>query len=121
MGRRLPQADARAYDLHPPMKQPVLPDDSFHSVQDDVGARAPVPPEFRSPSPAHLRDCLRRYRGTLPADVTQALLDAAAEIEGSEQAFAELVEQKRALQQVLAATQANLRAAVGVAVLARER
>ncbi|WP_253191679.1 hypothetical protein [Burkholderia cenocepacia] len=90
-------------------------DDRFHAAQDDDGdggTRAPVPPELRSASPAHLRDCVRRYRGTLPADVVQALLDAAHELEASEHAFAVVVDQKHALQRRLAQTESNLRAAL---------
>ncbi|WP_260444890.1 MULTISPECIES: hypothetical protein [Burkholderia] len=87
-------------------------DDRFHAAHDDVGTRAPVPPEFRSPSPAHLRDCVRRYHGILPADVEQALLDAAHELEASEDAFAVVVDQKHALQRRLAQTESNLRAAL---------
>ncbi|WP_058034881.1 hypothetical protein [Burkholderia pseudomallei] len=89
-------------------------DDRFRPAHDDVGTRAPVPPESRSPSPAHLRDSVRRYRGTLPADVVQALLDAAHELEGSEDAFAVVVDQKHALQRRLAQTESNLRAALAL-------
>ncbi|KUZ97527.1 hypothetical protein WI40_14720 [Burkholderia ubonensis] len=73
---------------------------------------APVPPAYRSPSPAHLRDCARRYRGTLPVDVEQALLDAARELEASEDAFAAVLDQTRALQRRLTQTESNLRAAL---------
>ncbi|WJN72110.1 hypothetical protein [Burkholderia anthina] len=73
--------------------------------------RAPVPLESRSAGPAHLRDCVRRYRGTLPANVVQALLDAAHEFEASEHAFAVVVDQTHAQQQRrLAQTGSNLRA-----------
>ncbi|TPQ40410.1 hypothetical protein C2U71_22180 [Burkholderia ubonensis] len=64
------------------------PTDTDHPTQDDCSTRAPIPPEYRSSSPARLQDCVRRYRGTLPADVEQALLDAAHELEASEEAFA---------------------------------
>ncbi len=47
----------------------------------------------------------------LSAELRQLLLDAAAELEGSEHAFAELVDQKQALQRALAQCQSNLRAA----------
>ncbi|WP_321959272.1 hypothetical protein [Burkholderia cenocepacia] len=73
---------------------------------------APVPPAYRTPSPAHLRDCARRYRGTLPVVVEQALLDAAHELEASEDSFAVVVDQKLALQRRLAQTESNLRAAL---------
>ncbi|MET3620114.1 hypothetical protein [Burkholderia ambifaria] len=48
------------------------------------------------------------YRRTLPADVVQTLLDAATEIEGGEHAFADVVEQKPALQRALAATRSTV-------------
>ncbi|WP_081472783.1 hypothetical protein [Burkholderia ambifaria] len=85
---------------------------SHRATHDDRATRAPVPPEHRAPSPAHFRDCVRRYRGTLPADVEQALLDAAQELEASEDAFAVVVDQKHALQRRLAQTESNLRAAL---------
>ncbi|WP_249176448.1 hypothetical protein [Burkholderia cenocepacia] len=96
------------------MKPPLSTDDHSHAVHDDVDPRAPVPPEFRSPSPAQLRDCVRRYRGTLPADVVQALLDAAHELEASEHAFAVVVDQKQALQRLLVQTESNLRAVLAL-------
>lgn len=86
--------------------------DTLPPTRNDRGTRPPIPPAYRSPTPAHLRDCVRRHGGTLPADVAQALLDAAAELEGSEEAFAELVDQKQALQRALAQPQSNLRAAL---------
>ncbi|HDR9591553.1 TPA: hypothetical protein QDC37_000310 [Burkholderia aenigmatica] len=52
---------------------------------------------------------MQRYRGTLPADVEKALLDAACELEASEEAFA--VDRKDALQCRLAQTESNLCAA----------
>jgi hypothetical protein len=57
---------------------------------------------------------VRRYRGTLPADVEQALLDAAHELEASEEAFAAVVDQKHALQRRLARTESNLRTALAL-------
>ncbi|KUZ80156.1 hypothetical protein [Burkholderia ubonensis] len=69
-------------------------------------------PEHHSPSPAHLRDLVRGYRGTLPADVEQALLDAAHELEASAGAFAVVVDQKHASQRQLAQTESNLRTAL---------
>ncbi|MGY4837950.1 hypothetical protein [Burkholderia pyrrocinia] len=96
------------------MKPPVSPDNPLRSAHDDGGTPAPVPPAYRSPSPTHLRDCARRYRGTLPADVEQALLDVAHELEASEDAFAVVVDQKHALQRRLAQTESNLRAALAL-------
>lgn len=48
----------------------------------------------------------------LPAALRQLLLEAAAEIEGGEQAFADLVDQKHALRRRLAQIESNLRAAL---------
>jgi len=84
--------------------------DPSHLTDGDRDTRAHVPLEYRSPGPAHLRDCVQRYRGTLPADVEQALLDAAHALEASEEAFAAVVDQKHALQRQLAQTESNLRA-----------
>ncbi|NTY41144.1 hypothetical protein FCJ57_33505 [Burkholderia diffusa] len=61
-----------------------------------------------------MRHCARRFRGTLPADVAQALLDAAHELEASGHAFAVVVDQKHALQRQLAQTESNLRAALAM-------
>ncbi len=96
------------------MKPRMLPDDNLESAHDDGGAHSPVPPAYRTPSPAHLRDCVRRYRGTLSADVEQALLDAAYELEAGEEAFAAVVDLKHALQRRLAQTESNLRAALAI-------
>ncbi|WP_243771110.1 hypothetical protein [Burkholderia cenocepacia] len=57
---------------------------------------------------------VRRYRGTLPADVMEALLGAAHALEASEDAFAVVVDQKHALQHRLAQTESNLRAALAL-------
>ncbi|MDF0506782.1 hypothetical protein POK33_39195 [Burkholderia cenocepacia] len=88
--------------------------DRFHPAHDDVGAHASVPAEFHSPGPAHLRDSVRRHRGTLPAEVAHALLDAAHALEAGEDAFAVFVDQKHALQRHLAQTESNLRAALAL-------
>ncbi|MBY4803057.1 hypothetical protein [Burkholderia cepacia] len=73
------------------MKPPVSPDNHLRSTHDGGGTHAPVQPAYRSPTPTYLRECARRYRGTLPPDVEQALLDAAHELEASEDAFAVVV------------------------------
>ncbi|MDF3084380.1 hypothetical protein KPB01_26515 [Burkholderia sola] len=57
---------------------------------------------------------MRQHRCTLPADVVQALLDAAHELKASEDAFAVVVDQKDALQRRLAQTESNLRAALAL-------
>ncbi|PCE30220.1 hypothetical protein [Burkholderia ubonensis] len=57
---------------------------------------------------------MQQYRGMLPAGVEQALLDAAHELEASEEAFAVVVDQKHALQCRLAQTESNLRAALAL-------
>jgi hypothetical protein len=69
---------------------------------------ARVPPEF-TPTPDRLRHLAQRYGGKLPREVHQALLDAANEIEGSEEAFGTVVDDKRALQQEVAPTGSLLR------------
>ncbi|RQT37519.1 hypothetical protein [Burkholderia contaminans] len=69
-----------------------------------------TPAAFRSTTPEQLRRHVRAAGDRLPAMLRQLLLDAAAELEGSEQAFAELVDQKQALQRALAQCHANLRA-----------
>ncbi|MBU6492185.1 MAG: hypothetical protein KGL61_05185 [Burkholderiales bacterium] len=72
---------------------------------------ARVPPEFKSQTPDRLRRYARQYSKKLSCDVQQALLDAANEIEGSEEAFATVVDEKRNLQRKLAQTESNLRGA----------
>lgn len=72
---------------------------------------ARVPPEFTSQTPNRLRQFAQQHAGKLPATVHQALLDAASEIEGSEEAFAVVVDEKQALQRKLAQTESNLRGA----------
>lgn len=78
-----------------------------------------VPPEFKSQTPSLLRQCASNHRSDQPAAVNQVLLDAANEIEGSEEAFAVLVAQKRELQARLEQTQANLREAYDMLARAR--
>ncbi|KVU14163.1 hypothetical protein WK62_31080 [Burkholderia ubonensis] len=75
------------------------------------GKRARIPVAVRSSTPERLRHRVRDAGDSLPAELRQLLLDAAAEIEGSAHAFAELVDQKQALQRALALTESNLRAA----------
>ncbi|MBB1636091.1 hypothetical protein A9975_35265 [Cupriavidus sp. UME77] len=70
-----------------------------------------MPAEFTSKTPGRLRCYAQRYSGKLPAEVQQALLDAANEIEASEEVFATVVDQKRELQQKLSHTESNLRSA----------
>ena len=72
---------------------------------------AHVPPEFRSQTPDRLRHLVQRYGVKLPREVQQALLDAASEIEGSEEAFGTVVDDKRELQQGLHRTGSLLRSA----------
>jgi hypothetical protein len=70
-----------------------------------------VPPEFKSQTPDRLRRYARQSGGNLSADVRQALFDAANEIEGSEEAFAVVIDEKRELQRELAQAESNLRGA----------
>ncbi|WP_425953316.1 hypothetical protein [Ralstonia pseudosolanacearum] len=70
-----------------------------------------VPEECRSKTPARLRDLARSDGSGLPPATRQALLDAAAEIEGSEVAYAVLVNDIQDLRKKLAHTQQNLQSA----------
>ncbi|CAG9236032.1 hypothetical protein PSP6_690128 [Paraburkholderia tropica] len=72
---------------------------------------ARVPPEFKSQTPDRLRRYAQQHSGELASDVQQALLNAANEIEGSEEAFAVVVDEKRDLMRKLANTESNLRGA----------
>ncbi|CAE6820961.1 hypothetical protein R70006_06194 [Paraburkholderia domus] len=70
-----------------------------------------VPPEFKSQTPDRLRDLAQQYGVKLPYEVAQALLDVANEIEGSEEAFGTVVDEKRELKQKLTRTESLLRSA----------
>lgn len=48
--------------------------------------RAPIPSEYRTMILARLRHYVHRYRSTLRVDVEQTLLDAACELEESDEA-----------------------------------
>ncbi|MEW6343078.1 MAG: hypothetical protein AB1704_20645 [Pseudomonadota bacterium] len=72
---------------------------------------ASVPPEFRSQTPDRLRRLAQLYGVRLPPEVQQELLDAASEIEGSEEAFGILVADKHELQPELDRTGLLLRSA----------
>lgn len=67
-----------------------------------------VPEEHRSKVPSLLRDLAVNHCSAMGATETKVLLDAAAEIEGSEEAYAVLVDQIRDLRQKLTQTQKNL-------------
>ncbi|MBN3506413.1 hypothetical protein [Burkholderia cenocepacia] len=84
------------------------------TIADEHATPARVPAAYRSTTPDQLRRHAQEMGDRLPAELRQLLLDAAAELEGSEQAYAELVDQKQALQRTLAATQSNLRAALAI-------
>ncbi|MBY8608154.1 hypothetical protein K7N18_25340 [Burkholderia arboris] len=75
-------------------------------------APARIAAVFRSTTPAQLRRHVQEAGDALPAELRQLLLDAAAELEGSEHAHTELVDQKQVLQRALAQCQSNLRAAL---------
>jgi hypothetical protein len=66
-----------------------------------------VPEEYQSTTPARLRDLAQQHAHTLPTDVLLAMASAAAEIEGSEEAYAALVSQVGDLRKRLANTTAN--------------
>lgn len=71
-----------------------------------------VPPEFRSTTPSRLRDVAETLTGKVTEVQKKLLLEAAAEIEGSEEAFATLVSEKRELHKKLVQTERNLRATI---------
>ncbi|CAE6823626.1 hypothetical protein R70006_06327 [Paraburkholderia domus] len=84
-----------------------------------MGAR--VPPEFKSQTPDRLRHLAQRYGVKLPCEVQQALLDAANEIEGSEEAFGTVVDDKRELKKELDRTGALLRSAYDMFASAKKQ
>lgn len=69
-----------------------------------------VPEEHRSKTPGGLRDLAQKAALNLRPVVQQALLDAAAEIEAGEHAYAVLVYEIRELREKLTRTEQNLRA-----------
>ncbi|MFP3637633.1 hypothetical protein [Paraburkholderia sp. SIMBA_054] len=71
-----------------------------------------VPEEYRSKTPARL-SALAEESG-LSEVLRMALTDAAAEIEGSEEAYAVLVNEIRDLRAKLVNTEANLRSALAL-------
>ncbi len=73
-----------------------------------------VPAEFQSKTPARLRDLAHKGALKLRPVVQQVMLDAAAEIEGSEEAYRALVNENRSLREKLAQTQTNLRGAYDI-------
>jgi hypothetical protein len=66
--------------------------------------------EFRSKTPAELRALAQDDKLDLPATARETLNNAAAEMEGSEQAYVVLMAQLGELRQKLARTEANLQA-----------
>lgn len=73
-----------------------------------------VPEEYRSKTPAQLRELGEEHKAMLPPSVQQALCDAAAEIEGSEDAYAALVGQNRELRRKLLEMERNLRSTLAM-------
>ncbi|MDR0242897.1 MAG: hypothetical protein LBJ65_14955 [Burkholderia sp.] len=84
------------------------------TTTDERATPARIPAAFRSTTPEQLRRHVQDTGDCLPTEQRQLLLDAAAELEGSEHAYAELVDQKQALQRALAQSQSNLRAALAI-------
>jgi hypothetical protein len=73
-----------------------------------------IPPECQSKTPEQLRT-LAKVRGVqIGAAGQELLLNAAAEIEGSEEAYAVLVDENRALREKLLNTEKNLRATISM-------
>lgn len=79
--------------------------------RDELGGRELVPDEFRSSSPQKLRELAHGKGAALTAMEAKLLVDAAAEIEGGEEAYGVLVETIRELRLKLKSTEANLRSA----------
>ncbi|WP_157650146.1 hypothetical protein [Burkholderia ubonensis] len=73
------------------------------TTTDERATPARIPAASRSTMPARLRCHVQNVGDRLPAELRQLLLDAAAEIEGSEHAFAKLVDQKQVLQRARSA------------------
>ncbi len=71
-----------------------------------------VPPEHQSKTPGQLRTLATALAEKIGPRAQQQLLDAAAEIEGGEEAFATVVREISILRGKLATTERNLRAAV---------
>jgi len=70
-----------------------------------------VPEQYRSKTPAKLRSLAQNSLLDFPPAVREALQEAAAEIEGSEEAYAVLVGELRELREKHERTQENLRSA----------
>lgn len=68
-----------------------------------------VSEQYRSKTPGRLRDLAQKYALKVRPVVQQALLEAAGEIEGGEEAYATLVDEIRALRERLTLTERNLR------------
>ncbi len=69
---------------------------------------ADIPAEFQSKAPARLRDLAREQARPLSPAERQVVFDAAAEIEGSEEAYAVLVSEVGDLRGKLRDTRRNL-------------
>ena len=74
---------------------------------DAAVAEMDIPPELRSMNPNRLRD-LANSKFEAGSSVQRLLLDAAAEIEGGEDAYAVLVSQIRTLCEKIARMERNL-------------
>lgn len=73
-----------------------------------------VPEEFRSQTPSSLRKLSNDMRVASDIKFKQLLLDAAAEIEGGEDAYAAIVDENGKLREKLAQTQYNLQCAYDI-------
>lgn len=88
--------------------------DMANDCATDPGRLGEVPDEFRSTSPNRLRDLAHARASMLSKDEADLLLGAAAEIEGSEEAYGILVATVRELRTKLKSTEANLRSTLAL-------
>lgn len=73
-----------------------------------------VPREFQSQTPGRLRELALKCKFEVGSAECTLVFDAAAEIEGSEEAYAALVDQVHVLCEKLAQTERNLQATIAL-------
>ena len=77
-------------------------------IYDFDGVGSNVPPEHRAKSPALLRELAAGTQFAAGSNGQKILLDAAAEIEGGEAAYADLVEENKVLRDKIKRFERNL-------------
>lgn len=116
------EVKALASQAHPGTRASGTKVHAVHAVRAPAqafpAARSPrkvkVPQQYRSSTPEQLRALARAYNDKADAVGPQLLLDAAAEIEGSEEAYAVLVAEIDALRARLILTEKNLHATIAM-------